>query len=251
MLILSDAEEETHRLINMAGKEGICLRLLGGLAFKITCPNVDHLALKRNYADIDMAVDIAGGRKLEKFLTSAGYVGDRALNTLNGDRRQLFFDEENNRQLDIFVGDFEMCHKIPFQGRLTIDPLTVPLAELFLSKAQIVQINQKDLLDLFVLLLDHEVGNTDGNTINCSIVSAICARDWGLYTTVTLTIEKVGKILINKNPGLDAEEVRTIQTRIQTIQQAMDAAPKTFGWKTRARIGKRLRWYEEVEEIRR
>jgi hypothetical protein len=251
MLILSDAEEETRRLITLAGREGICLRLLGGLAFKITCPNVNHLALKRDYADIDMAVDTAGGRKLEKFLKSAGYVGDRALNTLNGDRRQLFFDDVNNRQLDIFVGDFEMCHKIPLEDRLTIEPYTIPLAELFLSKAQIVQINQKDLIDLFVLLLDHAVGDGDGDTINCAIISAICARDWGLYTTVTLTLEKVRQVLINENPGMDAEEVRIIRTRIETIQLAMDAAPKTFGWKTRARIGKRLRWYEEVEEIRR
>ena len=251
MVILSDAEEETRRLITLAGGEGICLRLLGGLAFKITCPNVDHLALKRNYADIDLAVDTVGGRKLEKFLSAAGYVGDRALNTLNGDRRQLFFDEENNRQLDIFVGDFEMCHKIPIGDRLTIDPFTVPLAELFLSKAQIVQINQKDILDLFVLLLDHAVDNVDGDKINSSIISAICARDWGLYTTVTLTLEKARKILVYENPGLDEDEVQLIQARIGTIQQKMETAPKTFGWKARARIGKRMRWYEEVEEIRR
>jgi len=251
MAILSDAEAETRRLITLAGGEGICLRLLGGLAFKITCPNVDHLALKRDYADIDMAVDTAGGRKLEKFLSAAGYVGDRALNTLNGDRRQLFFDDENNRQLDIFVGDFEMCHKIPLEDRLTIDPFTIPLAELFLSKAQIVQINQKDILDLFVILLDHEVGNGDGDTINSSIISAMCARDWGLYTTVTLTLEKVRKILVNENPGLDEEEVQIILSRIGNIQNSMDSAPKTLGWKARARIGKRLSWYEEVEEIRR
>ena len=251
MLILSDAEEETRRLIIMAGKEGICLRLLGGLAFKITCPNVDHLALKRDYADIDLAVDTAGGRKLEKFLSAAGYVGDRALNTLNGDRRQLFFDDENNRQLDIFVGDFEMCHKIPLGDRLTINPFTVPLAELFLSKAQIVQINQKDILDLFVLLLDHAVDKIDGDRINSSIISALCARDWGLYTTVTLTMDKINTLLVNENPGLDKDEVQLIQSRIETIQQTMDTAPKTLSWKVRARIGKRMRWYEEVEEIRR
>jgi len=251
MLILSDAEEETRRLITLAGGEGICLRLLGGLAFKITCPNVEHLALKRDYADIDLAVDAIGGRKLEKFLSTAGYVGDKAFNTLNGDRRQLFLDDENNRQLDIFVGDFEMCHKIPLENRLTIDPFTIPLAELFLSKAQIVEINQKDILDLFVILLDHAVGNVDGDTINCSIISAICAKDWGLYTTVSLTLEKVRNILVKENPGLDEAEVKIIQSRIETIQDSMDAIPKTLGWKARARIGKRLRWYEEVEEIRR
>ncbi len=31
---------------------------------------------------------------------------------------------------------------------------------------------------------------------------------------------------------------------------AIDAAPKTLGWKARARVGERVRWYETPEEVR-
>ena len=35
------------------------------------------------------------------------------------------------------------------------------------------------------------------------------------------------------------------------VQAAMDGVPKTRGWKLRARLGTRVRWYEEVEEVQR
>ena len=42
-----------------------------------------------------------------------------------------------------------------------------------------------------------------------------------------------------------------IKARLATLQAAMDAAPKTLGWRLRARVGKRVPWYEEVEEVQR
>jgi hypothetical protein len=31
----------------------------------------------------------------------------------------------------------------------------------------------------------------------------------------------------------------------------MEAAPKSLAWKMRAKVGTRVRWYEEVEEVQR
>jgi hypothetical protein len=39
--------------------------------------------------------------------------------------------------------------------------------------------------------------------------------------------------------------------RLATIQGAMEAAPKSLAWKMRAKVGTRVRWYEEVEEVQR
>ena len=50
---------------------------------------------------------------------------------------------------------------------------------------------------------------------------------------------------------LDQTDAQTIKRRLVAIQIAMDEAPKTMGWKMRARVGTRLRWYEEVEEVQR
>ncbi|MGD2041897.1 MAG: hypothetical protein PVH11_13800, partial [Anaerolineae bacterium] len=180
-----------------------------------------------------------------------GYTPNKTFNTLSGDRRQLWYDETHGRQIDIFIGDFTMCHTLPLADRLEVEPLTLPLAELFLSKAQIVELNRKDVLDLLALLLDHEAGPGDQETINVDLIADLCAKDWGLYTTVSMTIQKLHDFLDEEQIELDAEDAQTIKRRLVAIDKAMDAAPKTMAWKMRARIGTRVRWYEEVEEVQR
>jgi uncharacterized protein YabE (DUF348 family) len=120
-----------------------------------------------------------------------------------------------------------------------------------LSKAQIVELNRKDVLDLLALLLDHEAGPGDHETITVDLIADLCAKDWGLYTTVSMTIQKLHDFLDEEQIELDAEDAQTIKRRLVAIDKAMDAAPKTMAWKMRARIGTRVRWYEEVEEVQR
>jgi len=244
-------EDEMQSLITEAKNRGICLRLIGGLAFKVRCPNANHFALKRDYPDIDFVTDKKGARRLAEFLTSQGYVPDRALNTLNGDRRQLFYDATRGRQIDIFIGDFEMCHKLPLSKRLALETVTVPLADLFLSKAQIVELNHKDALDIFALLLDYEVGHGDENTINVDWIARLCARDWGLYTTTMLTIRKLNVLLVEKKVDLTPEQIQIIHHRLERIRRVLETTSKTLGWKMRSRLGTRVRWYQEVEEVQR
>jgi hypothetical protein len=39
-----------------------------------------------------------------------------------------------------------------------------------------------------------------------------------------------------------------IRSRIDELLRAIEDAPKTFGWKMRAKVGTRRRWYQEVSE---
>jgi hypothetical protein len=251
MSTLPHVEDEMQRIVSEAQKQDIALRLIGGLAVKAHCPHANHRSLEREYPDIDFITDKAGGRKLMDFFPALGYTPDKALNVLAGNRRQLYYDDTRGRQVDVFIGDFEMCHKLPLAGRLHVEPLTAPLAELFLSKAQIVELNRKDVLDLMALLLDHEIGHGDEETINVDLIANLCAKDWGLYTTVSMTVEKLDVILNQRSLELDEPQTQTLEKRLAAIQEAMDAAPKTAAWKMRAKVGKRMRWYEEVEEVRR
>jgi hypothetical protein len=236
MPILPDLQHEMYRLITEAQKQDIFLRVLGGLAIKIHSPNAGHRSLERSYPDIDFVTDKQSAK---------------TFNTLSGDRRQLYYDEEHGRQIDVFIGDFSMCHKLPLADRLEVEPVTLPLAELYLSKAQIVTLNRKDVLDLLALILDHKAGPGDEETINTDLIAGLCARDWGLYTTVSLNNQKLAEFVDNGEVELDETQKQTIKDRLAAIQQAMDAAPKTRGWKLRARVGTRMRWYEEVEEVQR
>jgi len=251
MSTLPNLEDEMQRIVSEAQKQDIFLRLIGGLAIKVHSPNASHRALEREYPDIDFVTDKAGAKKLMDFLPEMGYTPNKTFNTLSGDRRQLYFDETRDRQIDIFIGSFEMCHKLPLADRLDVEPLTVPLAELLLSKAQIVELNHKDALDMLALLLDHEVGPGDEETINLDLIADLCAKDWGLYTTVSKTIQKLQDILAQGSIELDETQTKTLEQRLATIQEAMAVAPKTMAWKMRAKVGTRVRWYEEVEEVRR
>jgi len=251
MSTLANLEDEMRRLISEAQKQSIFLRVLGGLAIKVHSPHANHRSLERKYPDIDFVTDKASAKKLLDFLPAMGYTPNKTFNTLSGDRRQLWYDETHGRQIDIFIGDFTMCHTLPLSDRLHIEPLTIPLAELFLSKAQIVELNRKDVLDLLTLILDHEAGPGDEETINTDYIASLCAKDWGLYTTVLMSVQKLQDFLAEGNVELDEARIQTIKERLATIQETMDAAPKTFAWKTRNRVGKRVRWYEEVEEVQR
>jgi hypothetical protein len=251
MSTLANLEDEMHRLISEAQKENIFLRVLGGLAIKVHSPHANHRSLERKYPDIDFVTDKNSAKKLLDFLPEMGYTPNKTFNTLSGDRRQLWYDEDHGRQIDVFIGDFTMCHTLPLADRLHIEPLTLPLAELFLSKAQIVELNRKDILDLLTLLLDHEVGSGDDETINADFIAELCAKEWGLYTTVSMTIQKLHTFLDEGDINLDEAEAQVIKRRLVKLQKTLDEAPKTLAWKMRAKVGTRVRWYEEVEEVQR
>jgi hypothetical protein len=245
-------EDEMHRLVDEAQRRGIFLRLMGGLAVKVHCDRAAHRALMRDYPDIDFVTNKAGSLRLESFLVDMGYTPNKTFNTFSGDHRQLYHDPPRNRQIDIFIGDFHMCHRLPLSDRLQVEPLTIPLAELFLTKAQIVQLNRKDVLDLLSMLLEHDVGPGDRETINSDVIASLCARDWGLYTTVSQTMERLRAFMARDEADLLDEESKTqISARLDKLQAALESTPKNMQWKVRSRMGTRVPWYDEVEEVHR
>jgi hypothetical protein len=251
MPTLTNIIDEANRLMDEAQREHLRLRLIGGLAVRMHSSNLDYFNNQRIYPDIDFVVDRHQQRQLAGFFRTMGYMPDKAFNTLNGGKRQIYYDTQIGRHIDIFVGDFEMCHKLPLKDRLGLHPVTLPLAELFLTKTQIVELNRKDALDLIALLLDNEVGDCDEGMINLERVARLCARDWGLYTTTMINLGKLEQILSTENPGLSEAQTRLVSQRIQQIRNALRSANKPLLWKARDRVGTRLRWYVDVEEVNR
>jgi len=90
--------------------------------------------LQRSYADIDIVIGRKDGRAAKTALLELGYLPNERFNALRGDRRMLFYDTVNGRQLDVFVGTFDMCHKLDLSDRLTLLPGTLSIADLFLTK---------------------------------------------------------------------------------------------------------------------
>jgi hypothetical protein len=166
-----------------------------------------------------------------------------AFNAMNARERLLFFDDAHGRQVDVFVSSFRMCHEIPLENRLEVDDDTVPLAELLLTKLQIIQVNEKDIRDTVAILSEHEVTDDDSG-LNGARVAQLCAQDWGLWRTITNNLRDVAV-------HLEAYEVDRGQVarRLEAIQQRIDVADKSRGWRLRAKVGERKRWYELPEEV--
>jgi hypothetical protein len=162
---------------------------------------------------------------------------------MNGRERLLFYDNPNERQVDVFVKSFRMCHEIPLEERLTVDEDTVPLAELLLTKLQIIELNEKDVRDTVALLLEHEV--TDDDTgVNATHVASLCADDWGLWRTISHNLGALRDRVESYEVDRDA-----VTGRVSVLLERIEAAPKSRSWRMRAKVGERKRWYQLPEEV--
>lgn len=241
-----DILKELYRLVEAAEANNIQIRTIGGLAVHVHNKK-NHPLFIREYGDLDFVVAKKQRREFEAFMPTVGYSPHSQFNILNGDQRQIYYHDQSDMKIDIFVGDFEMCHKIPMENRLTVEAVTIPLAELFLSKIQIVDLNQKDAMDIASLLLNVEVGDHDKETINLNIIAGLCGNDWGLYKTTSLNLEKVQEVV--KHSSLTDQEKEIISKRIQEIFKTFESMPKSLAWTLRDRVGTRVKWYIEVEEV--
>lgn len=246
---LENIQDEALRVVQTAQQQGITLRLLGGLAVRLHSPSARHRSLVRPYPDIDFATPQKQAAKIEKLFDELGYVPNKNFNLFNGDVRLLFSDEPHARQVDIFIAQFSMCHKIPITERIGVDALTLPLAELLLTKLQIFEMNEKDIRDVCALLLDHPIGENDDETINIKRIMQLTGDDWGLWKTSMLSIGKVKRYL--ETVEMDRAEHDRMRARLGGLQAAMESSPKSMKWKMRDRVGEKMKWYELPEEVRR
>lgn len=245
--IRSDVVEEALRIAEEAKRRELALRLLGGIAIKLRAKDGLLPVFEREYGDSDWITPKGASSDAQKFFEALGYSSQVRFNAIYGRERLLFFDEQHGRQVDVFVGAFRMSHKIPFGKRLDMESTTVPLAELLLTKLQIVELNEKDVLDALALLHNHPVGNDDGDSVNGERVAALCAADWGLWRTFTANLQDAGERL--ERYDLPEEGKQRIAGRIQELQERIDQEPKSLAWKLRSKIGDRKRWYELPEEV--
>jgi len=225
----------------------VLCRLVGGMAIRVRCEPGLHQAFRREYHDVDLVTTGKRKRELTGFLQGAGYEANTRFNAVNGSSRLVFYDLPRERQLDVFVGGFEMCHLLPIAARIELEPRTIPLAELLMMKLQIFKLNLKDLTDIWAVVYHHEVGEADGDMVNGSYVGEVLAGDWGLWRTSLQTVEAAKERL--GEAALSDAERDLVRTRLNRLWEMVEAAPKGLRWRSRAKVGERLRWYQLPEEI--
>jgi hypothetical protein len=245
--IEADLVTESERLLALSDTAGLVLRLLGGVAIGLRAPRPLPPTLRRRFGDIDFVSAPGTSSALTRLFEGNGYQADREFNALQGKRRLIFLDASHGRHVDVFVGEFRMCHEIPVAERLGLEPRTLPLAELLLTKLQIVHLNEKDVCDTLGLFHGHEVGEKDGDGINAARVAELCASDWGLWRTITANLAACRDRVGNYDLGEDVRE--EIAARITAVLDRIEREPKSRSWRLRAKIGERMRWYELPEEV--
>lgn len=252
--ILDDYQQEAIRIVKAAGQNGWPLRIMGCLAFRIKCPEYVelHSAMGREPTDIDFVAYFKSHRNIiNLFRDDLGYKwippGFARAVTL----RDLFVNPKTGFKIDVFYDHLEFCHEIHFKKpkRLEIDEFTIPLAELFLEKTQIVEINAKDFYDLIITFLKYDVStDNDDSMVNGTYIAKLLSDDWGFYHTVTENIKKF-VAFVPTVPQISQEQKDLVLERVGKLNQLIEDTPKTKSWNSRAKVGTKKKWYKEVQSM--
>jgi hypothetical protein len=84
--------------------------------------------------------------------------------------------------------------------------------------------------------------------VNVALVARVCAKDWGWWRTLTMNLGKVGQMAASYE-ALGNDEQRRVAEQVDAALARIEREPKSFGWKMRARIGDRKKWYRDVGEL--
>ena len=176
-----------------------------------------------------------------------GYTPREIFNALQGDKRLIFNDLENERRIDIFLDVFEMCHRFDFKDRLVKDKITLPIADLLATKLQVVEITEREYRDIIALVHDHEITDGDSpDSINGTYLAQLTGDEWGIYKTFSINISNILSALPRYK--LETKDEELVRKRLDDLQNRFENAPKSMRWKLRARVGEKAKWYELPEQ---
>jgi hypothetical protein len=213
---LEDPRDEVVRVLAAATEERVVLRAVGGLAVYLRCPSARVPPLARDYKDIDLVGRSGDAPKISELLRRLGYLPDETI---------------------------VMSHELRIGARLDLDDKTITLADLLLTKLQVVEINERDLGDAAALLADHDI-SPDG--IDPERITTLLSSDWGWWRTVSANLERIASYADSLSSFEGASRVKAGAAE---LRRRIDEVPKTLRWKLRARVGERVRWYELPEEL--
>jgi hypothetical protein len=203
----------------------------------------------RAYTDIDFAAYHRQTKEIQGLLSGLGYKEDREVFIVSEGGRAIFEKPGIGIHLDVFYEKLAFSHVIYWNNRLEIDNPSIPLAEMLLEKMQIYQINEKDIIDTIMLLLEHPLGEIDVETINIKYVAGLCCNDWGLWRTTTMNLDKVRQ-LAQGYKQLSNEQKERIGSQVKTALSRIEQEPKSLAWRLRSRVGDRVKWYRDVDEVK-
>lgn len=241
--------EAAVETVRAASEGAVPLRLLGGQAVRLLTP--DFPPRVREGQDMDLASVSSAKAAVIDFLKELGFVGDDRFNALHGHRQMYFRMPEGEAAVDVIMDELNMCHVLSFRDRIDRMPYTLDVADLLLTKLQVVEQNEKDIHDIVYLLSAYPVREGDEpGTIGLDRVGSVVRDDWGWWRTVTGSLDTVAELASGELAGLVPRSAPFDPVgQARALRAHADETPKGLRWKIRSRVGERVRWYELPEEV--
>jgi hypothetical protein len=261
---------EARTIVDTAQAQGTVLRILGSLAIYVHSLHApEGLSFYRRvgrvregaplFTDLDLMGYGTQGRSISRVFDGLGFKPDDMVNGFFGDRRLIYYEGSNRFHVDIFLDKLEFSHDVlfgkkPGNGRLELDYPTISLTDLVLEKLQIHRIGRKDLVDLLVIFLGHEVrekANGNREAIDAGHIANLLADDWGFWYESTQNLEKTKQMLgqFIGEGHISQDFAMRIGSRIAELERTLQSVPKGRHWEKRAKVGPAKPWFREVEEV--
>jgi len=247
---------EAIRIVEEGEKQGLILRVMGGVGVKLHSPESEDLMKRlgrlgpsaQEFTDLDFMAYRRQRDKMKLLFERLGYHKRRATLSSAASERQIYFHPNGWFFVDVFYDNLRVAnHPLDFRGRLELDKPMVSPTDLLLEKLQIVNFSEKDLKDTLALLNAHRVEECDETeALSATYIASLLCKDWGFWYTVTININGV-KDRVSTMNVLTKDERQRIVSRIEKILDYVQKKPKTNRWKLRSIIGARKRWYKPVE----
>ena len=246
---------EARRIVDKARERGVTLRLLGGFAVHEHCGEFG--ACLRSHTDVDMVGLSRQMGAVVALFRESGFlerVHVRQASRLGQAqfvRRCIHTDAEGVRthdedHVDIFFDRFKMDHQIDLRARLDLHPYAIAMSDVLATKLQMHAPEARDVQDSVMLFAVARGPGAGAADIDAGYLAALCAKDWGLFFDVTRSLQRCAEAL--GDAGLTTAERERAAGLVTGLTGEIDAAPKSLGWRVRARVGTRRRWYDIVEE---
>jgi hypothetical protein len=262
---------ESQEIVEKAKKEGIILRILGGLSIAIHCQEHKEFAKKlgrigtgvvkgQEYSDIDYIAYRNQRKQIKELFEKLGYAKRKATLSTAASERQIYYHPKGWFYVDVFFDKLLVAnHPIDFRGRLELDYPTITVTDMLLEKIQMWEaFSIKDLKDCLLLLKAHEISEkSEKEIIDAKYIAKLLAQDWGFWYTTTTNLKKLRKFVVDLdklgpeaqiNPKqINKNNREEIIKKIDKLLEMIEKEPKPFKWKMRAKIGTKKKWYNPVE----
>jgi hypothetical protein len=225
------ALQDVVELIRRAENDGLHMRLVGSFAVYFYAV-LFHLPTDRPETpkDIDLIGLRCERKRIQDFMLSAGYHLDARLLLLT-EGRETYQRDSAISTIDIFFDRVDGSHPITLKTHLLRPGPAVSPEDLLLTKLQRHYLRPVDTWDCCTLLRMVQ------KDTSLDFYRACMGDSWGLYTTV---LDNLGVIT--------PDCLETGQTIQRLIMEAV-RTKKSWRWKLRSLLGRRLKWWNEVYDV--